>query len=163
MYANVLKDDGLLSELNPLNRIDVSNSFCDIGEYLGRLLDENKFDDRFRNLSKRIVYFAPCHQREQKIGSPYVRLLSLIPGLDVEQVGGSMDCCGMGGSLGYKKVFHDVSTSLGASVAAKIGALKPDIVATDCLSCRLQFQQLLHYPVFHPLEILLDAYNQNIQ
>jgi glycerol-3-phosphate dehydrogenase subunit C len=158
LYGNILKDDGLLSALQPLDRIDVSDSFCDIGEYLGRLLYENKFDDQFRNLSKRVVYFAPCHQREQKIGSPYVRLLSMIPGLDIEQVGGAMDCCGMGGSLGYKKDFHNASISLGSSVAAKISALKPDIVATDCLSCRLQFQQLLSFPVYHPLEILSDAY-----
>jgi glycerol-3-phosphate dehydrogenase subunit C len=66
----------------------------------------------------------------------------------------------MGGSLGYKRGFHDASISLGASVAAMIGALKPDIVATDCLSCRLQFQQLLPVPVCHPLEILSDAYDQ---
>ncbi len=159
LYANVLSDDGLLSELNPLDRIGVSDSFCDIGEYLGRLLDENKFDDRFRNLSKRIVYFAPCHQREQKIGSPYLRLLSLISDLEIEQVGGSMDCCGMGGSLGFKKDFHDASISLGSSLSAKISAHEPDIVVTDCLSCRLQFQQLLPFPVYHPLEILSYAYN----
>jgi glycerol-3-phosphate dehydrogenase subunit C len=158
LYGNILKDDGLLSALPPLDRIGVSDSLGDIGEYLDRLLDENKFDDRFRNLPKRIVYFAPFHQREQMIGSPYARLLSLIPGLDIEQVGGAMDCCGMGGSLGYKKGFHDASISLGAPVADKVSALKPDILVTDCLSCRLQFQQLLPFPVCHPIEILSDAY-----
>jgi glycerol-3-phosphate dehydrogenase subunit C len=65
----------------------------------------------------------------------------------------------MGGSLGYKKGFHDASVSLGSSVAAKIGELEPDMVVTDCLSCRIQFQHLLPFPVCHPLEILSDAYN----
>jgi glycerol-3-phosphate dehydrogenase subunit C len=161
LYANMLKDDGLLSELNPLDRIDVSDSYCDIGEYLARLLGEKKFDDRFLHVAKRIVYFAPCHQREQKIDSPYLKLLSLIPGLAIEQVGGPMDCCGMGGSLGYKKDFHAASVSLGSSVAARIGASDPDTVVTDCLSCRLQFQHLLPFPVRHPLEILSDAYTQS--
>ena len=72
-----------------------------------------------------------------------------------------MDCCGMGGSLGYKKGFHDASVSLGTSITAKIKATAPDAVVTDCLSCRLQFQHLLPYPVVHPLEILLRAYETN--
>ena len=160
LYANVLKDDGLLSKLNPLDRIDVSDSFCDIGEYLARLLSEERLDTRFKTVAKRIVYFAPCHQREQKIGSPYLHLLSLIPGLDIKRVGGPMDCCGMGGSLGYKKDFHDASVTLGSSVAAKISGHEPDIVVTDCLSCRLQFHHLLPFQVCHPLEILADAYSQ---
>lgn len=160
-YGNILKDDGLLSALNPLNRIEVSDGFRDIGEYLGRLLDQNKFDDRFRTVAQRMVYFAPCHQREQKIGSPYVRLLALIPGLEMEPVGGAMDCCGMGGSLGYKREFHDTALSLGASIAAKIRDRAPDMVVTDCLSCRLQFQYLLPFPVYHPLEILADAYGES--
>ena len=162
LYASVLKDDGLLNELNPLDRIDVSDSFGDIGEYLARLLSEERLDTRFITIAKRIVYFAPCHQREQKIGSPYLRLLSLIPGLDIEQVGGPMDCCGMGGSLGYKKDFHDASVSLGSSVAAKISRHEPDIVVTDCLSCRLQFHHLLPFEVRHPLEILADAYDLTV-
>ena len=160
LYATILKDDGLLSELNPLDRIDVADSFCDVGEYLARLLSEGKLDTRFRTVAKRIIYFAPCHQREQKIGSPYVRLLRLIPGLDVEMVGGPMDCCGMGGSLGYKKGFYEGSISLGASIAAKIRNHQPDVVVTDCLSCRLQFQHLLPFPVSHPLELLSNAYGQ---
>jgi glycerol-3-phosphate dehydrogenase subunit C len=159
LYGSILKDNGLFNALDPLERIILSDSFYDIGEYLVRLLGEETLNTRFQTVAKRIVYFAPCHQREQKIGSPYLRLLSLISGLEIEQVGGSMDCCGMGGSLGYKKDFHDASISLGSSLAAKISAHEPDIVVTDCLSCRLQFQHLLPYPVYHPLEILSYAYN----
>jgi len=159
LYGSILKDNGLFNALDPLERIILSDSFYDIGEYLVRLLSEETLNTRFQTVAKRIVYFAPCHQREQKIGSPYLRLLSLISGLEIEQVGGSMDCCGMGGSLGYKKDFHDASISLGSSLAAKISAHEPDIVVTDCLSCRLQFQHLLPIPVYHPLEILSYAYN----
>jgi glycerol-3-phosphate dehydrogenase subunit C len=161
IYGEILKDDGLFNALDPLNRINVSDGFSDIGKYLLRLLDEKKLYVRFHNISKRIVYFAPCHQREQNIGSPYLRLLSLIPGLNIQQIGGSMDCCGMGGSLGYKKGFHDASVSLGAKITDKVGAHVPDAVVTDCLSCRLQFQHLLPFPVYHPLEILISAYTES--
>jgi len=29
---------------------------------------------------------------------------------------------------------------------------------SDCLSCRIQFNQLLPYKVLHPIEILREAY-----
>ena len=34
----------------------------------------------------------------------------------------------------------------------------PERLVTDCLSCRLQFNQLLPYAVFHPVEILNESY-----
>jgi glycerol-3-phosphate dehydrogenase subunit C len=39
-------------------------------------------------------------------------------------------------------------------VVAKIEALNPDAVVTDCLSCRLQLTHTTTLPVRHPLEIL---------
>jgi glycerol-3-phosphate dehydrogenase subunit C len=40
----------------------------------------------------------------------------------------------------------------------KIKELNPEILVTDCLSCRLQFKQLLPYRVYHPIEILRNAF-----
>ena len=54
-----------------------------------------------------------------------------------------MDCCGMGGSLGFKEGFHGASVSLGGPLMKKIRVVEPETVVTDCLSCRLQFQHLL--------------------
>ena len=36
----------------------------------------------------------------------------------------------------------------------KIKDLNPEYIVKDCLSCRLQFNQMLPYKVFHPIEIL---------
>jgi glycerol-3-phosphate dehydrogenase subunit C len=69
-----------------------------------------------------------------------------------------MDCCGMGGSLGYKENFYDKSIELGMPLIKKIIDTDPHAVITECLSCRLQFQHQLPYPVYHPIEILLCAY-----
>ena len=44
---------------------------------------------------------------------------------------------------------------------AKIKELDPAMLVTDCLSCRLQFKQLLPYKVYHPIEILKDANKGN--
>jgi len=158
MYHKILTDDGYFAELNPLERIALSENVMDMGEYLACLLRDKRLNARFGRLDSRMAYFAPCHQREQKIGSPYVKLLALIPGLKVAPVGGAMDCCGMGGSLGFKKDFHDASITLASTLVRKIQAAEPDAVITDCLSCRLQFQQMLPIPVFHPLELISRAY-----
>jgi glycerol-3-phosphate dehydrogenase subunit C len=162
MYQSILKDDGFFSGFDPLQRIALSEKVLDLGELLGRLLRDGSFDAGFGELRGRMVYYAPCHQREQGIKSPYLALLNRIPGLKVAPIGNSMDCCGMGGSLGFKKDFHDASTLLAQPLIRKIEAAAPDAVITDCLSCRLQFQHLLPYKVFHPVEILSSAYAARI-
>lgn len=154
MYQKILVDDGFFSSIDPLDRIALSENVMDLGEYLGRLWHDIDLDRHFGQLQGRMVYFASCHQREQQIGSPYLDLLAKLPGLMIEQVGGTMDCCGMGGSLGIKRTFYDASIRLANPLIQKIKAAQPNMVITDCLSCRLQFQHLLPYPVYHPVEIL---------
>jgi glycerol-3-phosphate dehydrogenase subunit C len=158
MYAKILKDDGWFADLDPLARIAMSAQIRDLGEYLARLAVAGGLNTRFGTLAGRMIYYASCHQREQAIGSPYKDLLSKIPGLTLIPVGSAMDCCGMGGSLGYKRQFHDNSLRLGKPLMEKIRSASPEAIVTDCLSCRLQFRHQLPYPVFHPLELLNRAY-----
>lgn len=157
MYKDILKDDGYFSSLDPLGRIGLSEQLSDAGEYLAHLHAEGRFVTNFAAISERMVYFAPCHQREQKIGSPYLDLISLIPGISIERLHG-MYCCGMGGNFGYKAGFHEKSLGVGRPLMEKIRELSPQAIITDCMSCRLQFNHVLPYPVFHPMEILARAY-----
>ncbi len=154
--ASSLADDAF-SALDPSERLRLADSVFDAGEYLARRLAEGGFPGPLRPLKGRWVYYAPCHQREQGIGTPYAKILRKIPGLQLELIGSSTDCCGMGGSLGYKKNFYDASMQLGASLIEKIRKAAPEAVVTDCLSCRLQFQHLLDLPVYHPMEVLAAA------
>ena len=156
-YKRILKDDGYFSSLDPMARIGLAEHLSDAGEYLARLHAEGLFDTDFNSIPERMVYFAPCHQREQKIGSPYPDLLALIPGISIEPVGG-LDCCGMGGNFGFKVDFHDKSLAVGRSLMEKIRKQAPQAIITDCMSCSLQFRHALPYPVFHPMEILARAY-----
>lgn len=151
--ASSLADDAFPT-LDPGERIRLSEHVFDVGEYLVRLHAEGRFRAALRPLSGRWVYYAPCHQREQGMGSPYADMLQGIPGLDLKPVGSSTDCCGMGGSLGYKKGFHRASLQLGASLMEKIRKAAPEAIVTDCLSCRLQFRHVLGLPVYHPVEVL---------
>jgi glycerol-3-phosphate dehydrogenase subunit C len=158
MFQDILKDEGYFSSIDPMKRIMVAENTYDLGEYLLDLHRSGELKTNFGEVSGRMVYYPPCHLREQNIDRPYQELLKLLPGDDLEAVDGSLYCCGMAGIMGFKKDFHETSIHLGNRLMDKIQALDPQKLVTDCLSCRLQFNQLLPYKVQHPIEILKEAY-----
>ena len=157
MFQSILKDDGYFSSIDPMKRILVAENTYDLGEYLTALHQSRELNKDFDEVSGLMVYYPPCHLREQNIGRPYEALLNLLPGVNLKSVDGSLYCCGMGGIMGFKQEFHDTSIHLGNKLMAKFKELAPEMLVTDCLSCRLQFKQLLPYPVYHPIEILKEA------
>ena len=154
IYGKILKDDGYFAAIDPLLRIAVAENTMDAGEYLLKHFRGDQARAGFKPLTQRLVYFAPCHQREQNMGRPYMELLQLLRGPAIDVVDGTYDCCGMGGIMGYQRGFHEHSIRLGAPVMEKITARRPDAIATECLSCRLQFMHLADTPVAHPLEVM---------
>jgi glycerol-3-phosphate dehydrogenase subunit C len=157
MYHKHVTDDGYFSALDPIKRIQIAEKTFDLGEYLNHRKDQHPFEQHFNEMSLTAAYFPPCHLREQNIGYPFLNLLRPIPKLRIHVFDGTFDCCGMAGIMGFKRSFHRDSLQMGEPLMARINALKPDILITDCLSCRLQFQQMAEYPVFHPVEILNNA------
>ena len=153
-----LKDDGYFSSLNPLDRIKVAENTYDAGEYLRKLHEEGKLDTRFGPIPSRAAYYPPCHMREQKMGKPYYDLLGLIPGLSLEAID-AIYCCGNAGIMGFKEYFHPLSIRIASKLVAKLKSIDPEVIATDCLSCRLQFNQLTPFEVRHPLEMIKEAYD----
>jgi glycerol-3-phosphate dehydrogenase subunit C len=158
IYKGILIDDGYFSSISAMKRIRVAENTYDLGEYLACLHDKGEISTDFVPMAGRMVYYPPCHLREQQIGQPYAELLKRIPGIELAVAGGAFDCCGLAGVMGFKREFHDASIRLGNPLMKKIQALEPERIVTDCLSCRLQFEQLLPYDVVHPIEILHDAY-----
>lgn len=158
MYSGILKDDGVFSSLSPLKRTDIARKTFDLGEYLLNIFREEKLDTGFSKINKRIAYYPPCHTREQNMGLPYFDLLSLIPGLEIKVVQGEYLCCGMAGIMGCKKDFHDISLEMGQTLLHKIWEIRPDVLVTECLSCRMQFRQTLPFVQAHPIEVLAEGY-----
>ncbi|MFZ7127881.1 MAG: heterodisulfide reductase-related iron-sulfur binding cluster [Desulfobacterales bacterium] len=157
MYGKILKDDGYFASIDPIRRIRAGENTFDAGEYLLNHIRGNGEHPEFSELPGRLAYFVPCHQREQKIGRPYLELLRAVPRLEMDVIDGPFDCCGMGGNMGFKKDFHDASIRTAEPLMKKIEKGNFSAVATDCLSCRLQFTHLTVLPVFHPAEILLKS------
>ena len=107
-----------------------------------------------------MAYYPPCHLREQEMGMPYMDLLKLIPDISLESIQSSFYCCGIAGIMGFKRDFHNASIQMGSRLMGKIKQINPDELVTDCLSCRLQFNQMTAYDVYHPIEILKEAYEK---
>jgi glycerol-3-phosphate dehydrogenase subunit C len=157
IYQKILRDEGYFSTLDPLKRISLLERTFDLGEYLMNLHASNKLNANEGAIHRRILYFAPCHQREQEFGQPYPSLLKLIPGIKIESVEGNLYCCGMGGLMGFKREFHEASVDVSKRLITRIQEINPEAIVTDCLSCRLQLKHLLPYPVLHPVELLNEA------
>jgi glycerol-3-phosphate dehydrogenase subunit C len=158
IYKNIMKDEGYFSSLDPMKRVALAEKTFDVGEYLLRLHRSGDLKTDFAPVHGQNVYFPPCHQREQEFGQPYLGLLEAIPGIQLEAIKGNLYCCGLAGVMGFKRDFHEASVQLGSRLIVKIKEMNPEILVTDCLSCRLQFNQLLQHKVLHPVEILREAY-----
>ena len=160
IYGSIFKDDGYFSGFLAMQRIRLAESVSDMGEYLLRLYKNGSLDTDMMPVQKKIAYFPPCHLRKQDIGSPYVELLKLIPGLEVQEIKGSNLCCGMAGIMGFKQDFHEPSLEMGRPLMQKIQDIQPDILLCDCLSCRLQFSHNLSVALAHPLEVIYESYRE---
>jgi len=158
IYKGIFKDDGYFSSVSPLKRIKVAENTYDLGEYLSYLHQKGELSTDFGPVQGRMAYYPPCHLREQEIGQPYVDLLKRIPGMTLEVISGAFYCCGLAGVMGFKREYHESSMQLGSPLMEKIRTMNPETILTDCLSCRLQFNQLLPYHVVHPIEVLKESY-----
>lgn len=154
IYQKILKDDGYFSSIDPMDRIKLSQAVYDLGEFLFSFQQAHHLEFKINNPETPLIYFASCHQREQEIGEPYFNIFSTIPEADMIQVGGALSCCGMGGHLGYKKSFHQLSLKTGQSLFKQFESEKDRAIVTDCLSCRLQFSQVFARKIIHPIELL---------
>lgn len=157
----MLQDEGYFAAIDGRRRIKIASHSYDLGEYLRELHRRGKFNRALAPLPDRMAYYAPCHLKEQNMGQPWAELLQLVPRISIENVGGAFDCCGLSGIMGFKKEFHNISLAMGRPLMDKIRAFDPELLVSDCLSCRIQFNQELSYPVLHPVEVLNRSYRAN--
>jgi glycerol-3-phosphate dehydrogenase subunit C len=134
---------------------ELSQHLHDLFEFLRNLKESNGFNVDFKELPLRIGYFAPCHLRALGIGLPALDILRLIPGLKIDNI--EADCCGMGGTFGFKKEKYEISQEIGRDLVDAIDCLKPEIILSDCEGCRMQIRHLTGLKVLHPIQILRDA------
>jgi len=134
---------------------EVAEHSFDIFDFLRNLKESRNLNMDFKELPMKAAYFAPCHLRSLRIGLPALEILRLIPGLRIDNI--EADCCGLGGTFGFKKEKYQISQEIGRDLAEAIDRLKPEIVLSDCEGCRMQIRHLTGLKVLHPIQILRDA------
>lgn len=158
----LLKDQGYFATISARQRIAIATHTYDLGEYLLNLHGAGALDTGFQPIAEDLAYYPPCHMREQNIGQPYAEILRLIPEASLKIIEGAFYCCGIAGIMGFKRNFHEVSREMGSRLMEKIREIDPGKLVSDCLSCRIQFNQLLPYRVVHPIEIVREAYFDSV-
>ncbi len=128
-----------------------------IDEFLVRLRAEGRLELEFKDLEKKVLFHAHCHQRSLAGTAPSLDALRLPPGYQVELV--NAGCCGMAGSFGYEKEHYDLSMTIGAeALFPAVNAKGPDWeVAVMGVSCRQQIEHGTGRNARHLAEVLAEA------
>ena len=139
-----------------LDNADVRSDIMLATVFLSRLISDDKIKLVFKkDYKKRIAYHTPCHM--QKLGwSAYsTGLLKMIPG--VEFVALPSQCCGIAGTYGFKKENYETSQKIGSEIFDAIRTAAPDVVATDCETCKWQIEMSTGFKVENPITIIAEA------
>lgn len=136
---------------------DVRDSIELATRYIYRLLSSGEVKLRFKkNAPKlRVAYHTACHM--EKLGWAYysTELLRMIPSVELIML--DSQCCGIGGTYGFKKENYATAQSIGETLFQKIEASGCDVVSTDCETCKWQIEMSTSKEVIHPLSILAQA------
>lgn len=108
-----------------------------------------------KDFKMKAAYHTPCHL--QKLGNQIysIALLRMIPGLDLKVL--EQKCCGISGTFGFKKENYAISQKIGSQLYERIYAANPEVVITDCETCKWQIEGACEIPVFNPISILVQA------
>ena len=140
---------------NQLREEEVQSRIFNVGDYLWQMHEAGELNTRYQEIKKRVGYQSPCHLRSQKIGTPFVDLLRLIPGLEV--VATFNKCCGMAGTTGFKKERYGLSQKIGDPLIDQIRDKNLDLILSDCASCQMKIENDAKVDSIHPISMIRQA------
>jgi len=128
----------------------------DIHQYLWRLYLRGELRTDFRPVPISVVYHNACHSIAQGITEEPIRLLKLVPGVEVRPIEDS--CCGIAGTYGMRAENYDRAMAIGDPLFREIGRTKAEAILTGCGTCNIQIANGIKRPVVHTMTILRQAY-----
>jgi glycerol-3-phosphate dehydrogenase subunit C len=128
----------------------------DVHQYLWRLYLRGELRIDFKPVPISVVYHNACHSVAQGITEEPIRLLKLIPGVDVRPIEDS--CCGIAGTYGMRAENYDRAMAIGDPLFREIDRTKAEYILTGCGTCNIQIANGVKRPVVHTMEILRRAY-----
>jgi len=118
-------------------------------------------------LKQKVTIHLSCHEKlgqKMTASANHTRaMLRMIPGLEVLEMEGASECCGLAGPWGLGG-HYDLTLRLRESKIRNINDSGADIVTSWCFGCMLQMRDGLgqaggRVGVKHPLQLLAEAYD----
>jgi Fe-S oxidoreductase len=134
----------------------VARQTIEAGAFLAELDAAGKFDRQLQPLKLSVGYHTPCHVRSETPDEPFLKLLSLIPGLDIHKI--DSGCSGMAGTWGLSAENFRTSVRIGWPLVSGMRSERISCGTTECSSCKMQMEQGTTKPTLHPLKLLAAAY-----
>jgi len=126
-----------------------------LSRYLNELYEKGELNTDFNQMSLSVAYHAPCHLKAQGLAGDSIKLMALIPELQVIDL--DRGCCGMAGTAGFKRRYYESSMSIGGALFERIKEVGAQVVATDCAGCKMQIEQGANVEVIHPIMLIEKA------
>lgn len=142
-----------------LDNNDVRDHIEIATRFIYRMIHETKAFDvsklKFRNRPLKIAYHTPCHL--EKLGWEYysLELLRLIPNINLTVL--KPNCCGIGGTYGFKKENYENAQKIGSPLFKEIEEGDFDFIVSDCETCKWQIEMSTSKKCIHPISVFAQA------
>ncbi|MBD5317084.1 MAG: anaerobic glycerol-3-phosphate dehydrogenase subunit C [Bacteroides sp.] len=139
-----------------LDNARVRSSIMLATKFIYELLEKGDIKLVFKpDFRMKVAYHTPCHM--EKLGWTFysTSILRMIPGVELTLL--DSRCCGIAGTYGFKKENYAYSQAIGEPLFEQIAEVNPDLVATDCETCRWQIEMSTPYRVENPVTVLAMA------
>ncbi len=139
-----------------VDNADVRDNIVLATRFLYKLIGEGKLNLVFKKDFKlKVAYHTACHM--EKLGWAFysTSMLRMIPGVELIML--DSQCCGIAGTYGFKKENYKYSQAIGHGLFEQIKGINPDVVSTDCETCKWQIEMSTGYSTINPIVILADA------
>lgn len=139
-----------------LDNADVRDDIILATRLIYRLVDEGRVKLAFKpGFKLKVAYHTPCHMEKLGWAIYSTSLLKMIPGVEFVML--DSQCCGIAGTYGFKKENYRYSQAIGEGLFRQIAKVAPDVVATDCETCKWQIEMSTGVRVENPVSIIAQA------
>jgi glycerol-3-phosphate dehydrogenase subunit C len=128
----------------------------DIHQYLWQLHERGELRTDFKPVPISVVYHNACHSVAQGIAEEPIKLLKLVPGVEVRPIEDS--CCGIAGTYGMKSENYERAQAIGDPLFRELTRTKAEFILTGCGTCNIQIANGVKREVVHTMSILRRAY-----
>ena len=126
--------------------------------YLWSMHERNELELDLRPVNFSVIYHEPCPARALYPHQPAIKLLQLIPGLQLQLA--DAGCSGMAGTFGMQRHNFRTSIRVGWNLISRMRSTTAQLGSTECVACKLQMEQATSKPTVHPVALLAYAYGR---